>query len=69
VKDLTPRQLEVMELVCKGKTMVESAQILGLNVNTVKGRWEQCRRKMDATKDTLAVARYLTSRRPPDGVD
>lgn len=58
-----------MELVCLGKTMVEAAHILGLNVNTVKGRWEQVRRKLDAHKDTLAVAKYLTARRPPEGVD
>lgn len=59
MKDLTPKQAEVAELICKGKTMVEAGMILGLNVNTVKGRWEQVRKKLDAHKDTLAVARYL----------
>lgn len=59
MKDLTSKQREVAELVCKGKTMVETGMILGLNVNTVKSRWEQVRKKLDAHKDTLAVARYL----------
>jgi DNA-binding CsgD family transcriptional regulator len=58
-KDLTPKQTEVMELVCRGKTQEEAAYILGLNVNTLKSRWEQVRKKLDAHKDTLAVARYL----------
>jgi DNA-binding CsgD family transcriptional regulator len=61
-KDLTPAQLEVMELVCKGKTMVEASLILDLNVNTVKGRWQQVRKKLDAHKDTLAVAKYLEAK-------
>ena len=59
MKPITPKQAEVAELICKGKTMVESGMILGLNVNTVKSRWEQVRKKLDARKDTLAVARYL----------
>lgn len=62
MKDLTPKQAEVIELVCKGKTMEEVGLILGLNVNTVKSRWEQVRKKLDARKDTLAVARYLESK-------
>ena len=56
---LTDKQTEVAELVCLGKTMVEAGMILGLNVNTVKSRWEQVRKKLDAHKDTLAVARYV----------
>lgn len=59
MKPLTPKQAEVADLVCDGKTMVEASMILGLNVNTVKSRWEQVRKKLDAHKDTLAVARYL----------
>lgn len=58
-KDLTARQKAVMELVIRGKTMVEASMILGLNVNTVKGRWEGARKRLDAHKDTLAVAKYL----------
>jgi DNA-binding CsgD family transcriptional regulator len=59
---LTAKQIEVAELVCAGKTMVESGMILGLNVNTVKSRWEQVRKKLDAHKDTLAVARYMEAK-------
>lgn len=59
MKPLTPKQAAVAELVCKGKTMIEAGMILGLNVNTVKSRWEQVRKKLDAHKDTLAVARYV----------
>lgn len=61
-KDLTDAQRQVMELVCKGKTMVEASMVLGLNVNTVKSRWEQVRKKLDAHKDTLAVAKYLEAK-------
>jgi DNA-binding CsgD family transcriptional regulator len=60
--ELTAAQAAVMELVCKGKTMVEAGMILGLNVNTVKSRWEQVRKKLDAHKDTLAVAKYLEAK-------
>ena len=58
-KDLTARQKAVMDLVCKGKTMVEASMILGISVYAVKGRWEKCRERLDAHKDTLAVAKYL----------
>ena len=57
-KPITPKQAEVADLVCKGKTMEEAGLILGLNVHTVKSRWGQVRKKLDAHKDTLAVARY-----------
>lgn len=59
MKLLTPKQIEVVELVCLGKTMEDAALILGVNVNTVKSRFEQVRKKLDAHKDTLVVARYL----------
>lgn len=62
MKLLTPKQREVMDLVCRGKTLQEAGMILGLNVNTVKSRWEQVRKRLDAHKDTLAVARYLESK-------
>lgn len=59
MRKLTPKLVAVAELVCKGKTMVETSLILGLNVNTVKSRWERIRKNLDAHKDTLAVARYI----------
>jgi DNA-binding CsgD family transcriptional regulator len=63
VYTLTAKQIEVMELVCLGKTMEEAGMILGVNVNTVKSRWEIVRKKLDAHKDTLAVAKYLAPER------
>lgn len=63
MKCLTAKQVEVIELICRGKTMQEAGMILGLNVNTVKSRWEQVRKKLDAHKDTLAVAKYLAPER------
>lgn len=59
MKDLTPKQREVIELVCLGKTQVEQAMILGVAVGTVKSRWREVKEKLGATKDTLAVTMYL----------
>lgn len=62
MKDLTPKQIALMELVCRGKTMVEASMILGITVNAAKSRLEEARKRLDAHKDTLAVARYLESK-------
>jgi DNA-binding CsgD family transcriptional regulator len=56
---ITPKQAEVADLVCNGKTLVEAGMILGLNVNAAKSRWRKVKEKLDATRDTLAVARYV----------
>lgn len=69
-KALTDRQKAVMELVCRGKTMVEASMILGITVYAAKNRLEQSRKKLDAHRDTLAVAKYLALYgKPPLGVD
>ena len=62
MRDLSRKQRELMELVCLGKTMVEASMILGISVEAAKSRLEEARKRLDAHKDTLAVARYLETK-------
>lgn len=60
---LTPRQKEVMELVCLGKTNVEIGMILGCSQHTAKNHVESCRRKLVASNKAILVAKYLAPER------
>ena len=59
MKDLTPKQREVLELAALGKTQVEIGLILHLPPPTVKSRFEAAKKKLGATNKALAVARYV----------
>lgn len=57
--ELTTHQKQFMELVCLGKTNPEISQIMGIAIGTVKCTLVDCRRKLQASNKTLAVAKYL----------
>lgn len=63
--ELTRRQAEVMEWVCRGKTNIEIGLIMGVSECTAKNHVAACRRKLKANNKTLAVARYLCPERFP----
>lgn len=52
-----------MELICRGKTDPEIAQILGLGEGTVKQHLRMCYIKLDATSRTLAAVKYIDPER------
>lgn len=60
---LTPRQKEVIELVCLGKSNAEIGAIIGCATHTAKNHVEACRRKLRAQNRTLLVAKYLAPER------
>lgn len=59
MKDLTRRQAEIMDWVCLGKTNAEISQILDISQGTVKSHLNACRLKLEASRKTLMVAKYL----------
>lgn len=62
-KPLTPRQVEVMELVCLGKTNGDIGAILGISERTAKNHVTACREKLVAGNKVLLVAKYLAPER------
>lgn len=53
---LSPRELECLQWVAKGKTAWECAMILGLSQHTVRCYLESARHKLNATSNTHAVS-------------
>lgn len=58
VLDLSGRELEVLESMCRGKTNLEIAAALTISPFTVKNHVQRIFRKIGVTNRTLAAARY-----------
>lgn len=58
-RELTPRQKEVLDYLCLGKSNSDIGAILGISVATVRAHLDTCRRKFMAGNRTLLVAKYL----------
>ena len=52
---LTPREVEVMTLIARGKTRNEISQILSISEETVKGYIKKACRKLNAANKTHAT--------------
>ena len=55
---LTPREAEVMEWICKGKTYPEISQILGCAIGTAKNHGTAIREKLSVPNKAAAVAAW-----------
>jgi transcriptional regulator EpsA len=56
--DLSAREMEVLESICRGKTNLEIAAILDISPFTVKNHVQRIFRKIGVTNRTQAAARY-----------
>ena len=64
--ELTPRELEVLELISAGATNSEAASFLGLSVHAIKFHLARIYRRLGVTNRTEAAIRYYQSlSRPP----
>ena len=63
VLDLSTRELEVLESMCRGKTNLEIAAALDISPFTVKNHVQRIFRKIGVTNRTQAAARYSEARR------
>lgn len=57
---LTPREIEVLQLIAEGKANKETARILGIGVKTVEKHREHLMAKL-GMHDTAAITRYAIS--------
>jgi len=55
VMDLTPREIEVLELIGKGLTRIEAGRILGISANTVAGYIRQIYKKLNVSSRSEAA--------------
>jgi transcriptional regulator EpsA len=58
VLDLSARELEVLESICRGKTNLDIAAVLDISPFTVKNHVQRIFRKIGVTNRTQAAARY-----------
>jgi LuxR family quorum sensing-dependent transcriptional regulator len=56
---LTAREKEVLAWAARGKTVADTAQILGISPETVEGFIKQALRKLDASNKTHGVAKGI----------
>jgi LuxR family quorum sensing-dependent transcriptional regulator len=56
---LTAREKEVLAWAARGKTVADTAQILGISPETVEGFVKQALRKLDAANKTHGVAKSI----------
>jgi DNA-binding CsgD family transcriptional regulator len=56
---LTAREKEVISWAARGKTVADTAQILGISPETVEGFIKQALRKLDASNKTHGVAKSI----------
>ena len=63
VLDLSARELEVLESICKGKTNLDIAAALDISPFTVKNHVQRIFRKIGVTNRTQAAARYAEATR------
>jgi DNA-binding NarL/FixJ family response regulator len=58
---LTPREIEVLELIAHGRTNAEAAQTLNLSVHAIKFHLAGIYRRLGVTNRTAAAVVYLQS--------
>lgn len=58
---LTPRELEVLELIANGHTNAEAARTLDISVHAVKFHLAGIYRRLGVTNRTAAAVAYLQS--------
>jgi DNA-binding NarL/FixJ family response regulator len=63
VLDLSTRELEVLEALCRGKTNLDIATVLDISPFTVKNHVQRIFRKIGVTNRTQAAARYAEAMR------
>ena len=56
--DLSPREIDVLEAICRGKTNLDIAAALAISPFTVKNHVQRIFRKIGVTNRTQAAARY-----------
>lgn len=64
-RGLTPREIEVLDLVAQGQADKQCALALGVSVRTVQKHLERIYRKLDAPNRTAALARAYGLSSPP----
>jgi DNA-binding NarL/FixJ family response regulator len=64
---LTPRQIDVLDLIAEGKSNVEIGETLGLTAGTVKMHLTRIYRTLKAKSRTDALAKYGKLKRPGSG--
>jgi len=63
--ELSPREVEVLEALRRGKTNLDIAAALDISPFTVKNHVQRIFRKIGVTNRTQAAARYAEATRPP----
>ena len=63
VLELSARELEVLESICRGKTNLDIAAVLDISPFTVKNHVQRIFRKIGVTNRTQAAARYAEALR------
>src|SRR5688500_6583937 len=63
VLDLSPREMEVLEALCRGKTNLDIADALEISAFTVKNHVQRIFRKIGVTNRTQAAARFTQALR------
>lgn len=56
MKNLTPRQADILYWCSVGKTQWQTAQILGLSLNTIEAHHERIKQKLDTSNIAHSVA-------------
>lgn len=59
IVSLTPREIEVLTWMAKGKSRWEAGIILGIKEDTVRAHLETAREKLDASNTTNAIAKAM----------
>lgn len=59
--DLTPREIQVADLVRKGKTTKEIALILNASIKTIEAHRNRLRRKLNLTHQRIRLSDYLAA--------
>lgn len=65
---LTPRQIDVLDLIAEGKSNIEIGETLGLTAGTVKMHLTRIYKALSAKSRTDALAKYGKLKRPGNGV-
>jgi len=60
--DLSLRQMQILELLCQGKTMSQISRSLGLSFHTVRTHVTRSYQKMKVANRTAAVVAFLNTK-------